>query len=63
MCLHLLTQERLTDVLARWQSYQTLLDDCGEYLSREVTPWLENETRVPASDHIAKAQQQNVAKV
>ena len=57
-------QERLDDVLTRWQHYEALLDECDSYVLSEVNPWMERPTEEMAADCLQGAHlQQATAKV
>ena len=57
-------QERLADVLTRWQHYEALLDECDSYVLSEVTPWMDQSSEETAADCLQGAHlQQATAKV
>ena len=57
-------QERLGDVLTRWQQYEALIDECDSYIRSEVNPWLEQSHEDTAADSLDGTHlQQATAKV
>jgi response regulator of citrate/malate metabolism len=56
-------QNRLEEVLARWQQYRDLLDDCDQYLQTEALPWLQQQSQGATPDNLSHSRQQNITKV
>lgn len=57
-------QDRLSDIRAMWTQYEELVEECDNYVTGDVRPWLQQQEMEKAADTFEHAQLRSaVAKV